>query len=220
MFTGIVEEMGHIASIRQGKGGIRLEIEAARILEGVGTGDSIAVSGCCLTVESHSSTAFVAYASPETMAKTALGDLSPGSAVNLERALTLQTRLGGHLVSGHIDGTGQFRSATRNDESWEVRIAAPSALLAQCIPKGSIAIDGISLTIVDLTASEFSLWIIPETWERTTLGQRKPGDRVNLETDLIGKYVFRFLETSGNSTNGTAAMDARLADLLRGWGGG
>ncbi len=195
MFTGLVEEVGTVVSIQpQGKS-IRVMLACEAIREGMRVGDSIAVDGCCLTAETVDSTGFSVFASPETMAKTSLGDRRPGDGVNLERAMALGDRVGGHLVSGHVDTTGNFRSVVAHDGSWEIRIAAPAEILRVSIPKGSITVDGISLTIVDLTPEEFSVWIIPETWRKTTLSVRKPGDRVNLESDLIGKYVARLLET-------------------------
>lgn len=195
MFTGIVEEVGRILSINPLGESIRLEVECSTILDGLRTGDSIAVDGCCLTAETITAQGFTAFASPETMRKTSLGERVVGDGVNLERALALGTRLGGHMVSGHVDETGRFLSLTPQGKAWELRIEAPPAIIRSSIPKGSICIDGISLTIVDLTEREISAWIIPETIERTTLAQKRPGQRVNLESDLIGKYVFRFLET-------------------------
>lgn len=218
MFTGIIEEIGILTSLSTKGNSIELVVGCGTILDGMERGDSIAVDGCCLTVETFDGKGFRAYASPETMEKTSLGDRKVGDKVNLERALTLATRLGGHLVSGHVDGTGRFLSARQVDKSWEVRFSAGRELLNQCINKGSIAIDGISLTIAELTDRDFSVWIIPETWERTTLSKRRPNDRVNLETDLIGKYVYRFLET--RSDDPLDVRDKKLINLLSGgnWG--
>jgi riboflavin synthase len=216
MFTGIVETIGTVQRIEPGGRSIRLQIKAPALMEGTRTGDSIAVDGCCLTVEKLlDGGAFEAYASPETMRKTALGDRRPGDGVNLERALQLHTRLGGHLVSGHVDATGRFESARQVENAWEVRIGAPREILHQSIAKGSVAVDGISLTIATLDDTGFTVWIIPETWTRTTLAHRRPGDRVNLESDLVGKYVYRFLETRGES-----GRPGRIESLLQGgnWG--
>jgi riboflavin synthase len=217
MFTGLIEELGTVRSVTSQGASMRLEIECPRITAGARTGDSIAVDGVCLTAESVSAAGFTAYASPETMRLTALGDRRAGSSVNLERALALGDRLGGHLVSGHVDATGEFRSARLVDQSWEIRIRAPREITRLSVRKGSITIDGISLTIVDLSDDEWSAWIIPETWTRTTLSQRRPGDRVNLESDLIGKYVARLME---GSWLGTQQRDATLSKLLEqgGWG--
>lgn len=217
MFTGIIEDTGTLLEIRPDGSSIRLAIDSQAVMPGARPGDSIAVDGCCLTAETVSNTGFTAYASPETMRKTSLGDRRPGDRVNLERAMILGARLGGHLVSGHVDATGRFRSAKETDNAWEVWVEAPPEVIRQSIPKGSIAVDGISLTIVDLTADAFSLWIIPETWRRTTLSLRKPGQRINLETDLIGKYVYRFLETKEQDP---AEKDKKLRELLEGGGWG
>lgn len=215
MFTGLIEEVGTIARIERGADRARLRVECRAIMEGTRPGDSIAVDGCCLTAETVEAAAFTAYASPETMRRTSLGDRREGDPVNLERAMALGQRLGGHLVSGHVDATGTFADAREQSDAWELRFAAPPEIIRLCVAKGSIAIDGISLTVAEVAADSFTVWIIPETWRRTTLSRRRPGDRVNLESDLIGKYVFRFLETSGGAP---AASDRRLAEMLAGWG--
>ncbi len=210
MFTGLIECMGTVVAVRERGSGVEVRIEAPEIAPELSRGESVAVDGCCLTVETFDAGGFTMFASPETMRKTALGDRKPGSRVNLERALAFGARLGGHLVSGHVDTTGRFRSARATGEAWEVWIEAPESILRQSIAKGSVAVDGISLTIVDLTDEAFSLWIIPETWERTTLALRAPGDRVNLESDLIGKYVGRYLEGLGG---GGAERDKQLREV-------
>ncbi len=218
MFTGLIEEVGAITSVTPMGDSIRLEIQASLILEGIKIGDSISVDGCCLTVESFDESSFSLYASPETMKKTTLGDRQTGDAVNLERALLPTTRLGGHFVSGHVDATGTFEVAEEIDNSWRVRVNAPDTILRYCIDKGSVAIDGISLTIVDLDSTGFDLWIIPETWKNTTLQFRKPGDRVNLESDMIGKYTIKHLENQMNNSD-LDERDQRLRNLLNeGWG--
>jgi len=217
MFTGLIEEIGRLRVVAPAGGDMRLSIACAAIMPGMRRGDSIAVDGCCLTAETIEPWGFTAYASPETLRKTSLGERSPGDAMNLERALALGARLGGHIVSGHVDATGTFRLARQVERAWELRIGAPREIITASIAKGSIAIDGISLTIVDLADDELSAWIIPETWERTTLSLRKPGQRVNLESDLLGKYVYRFLETR---EPGTAEKDARLRELMEGGGWG
>lgn len=201
MFTGLVQQVGEYLGAETRGSGVEARIAAPAWAGALVLGESIAVDGCCLTVESTDGGVFSVFASPETMAKTSLGDRKAGDGVNLERALAVGDRLGGHMVSGHVDGTGRIRSVRELADSWEVRVEGPPELLRQCIPKGSIAVDGISLTIVDLAADDFSLWIIPETWRRTTLSARPAGSRVNLETDLVGKYVFRFLETGGGGAS-------------------
>jgi riboflavin synthase len=216
MFTGIIEELGSIRRLESAGTGMRIHVGAKTVLEGVKLGDSIAVDGACLTVERHDDAGFTAFASLETMRKTTLGDRTLGDPVNLERALSFGARLGGHLVSGHIDATGTFHSARQEGEAWEVWFHAPPEILRSTVAKGSIAVDGISLTVVDLTDQGFSVWVIPETWTRTTLGGKRPGARVNLESDLIGKYVARLL--GGYMPN----RDGKLEELLRGgsWGSG
>lgn len=217
MFTGLIEELGQVRSVTPQGNSLRLEIAAPVVANGAQVGDSIAVDGVCLTAESVSDAGFTAYASPETMRLTALGDRRSGDFVNLERALAVGDRLGGHLVSGHVDATGEFLQARPVDQSWEIRIRAPKEITRLSVRKGSVTLDGISLTIVDLSDDEFSVWIIPETWTRTTLSRRRPGDRMNLESDLIGKYVARLME---GSWLGPQQKDAHLARLLEqgGWG--
>ena len=217
MFTGLIEEIGTLKSVSPMGSDIRLAITCEEILGGISPGSSISVDGCCLTVETVDSSGFTAYASPETMKKTSLGERQPGNGLNLERAMTLGGRLGGHLVAGHVDATGEFLSARQVDNAWELRVRAPREIIEQTIPKGSIAIDGISLTVVDLMDEEISSWIIPETWNRTSLAQKRPGQRVNLESDMIGKYVFRFLQVREEDPR---ERDDRLRSLLEqgGWG--
>ena len=209
MFTGLIQLIGEFQSAQPRGSGVEVRIGAPEWAGKLVLGESIAVDGCCLTVESFDAAGFAVFASPETLAKTSLGDRQPGDSVNLERALAMGDRLGGHMVSGHVDATGRLRSVRALEDSWEVWVEAPESILRQSIPKGSIAVDGISLTLVELTHDAFSLWIIPETWRRTTLSRRQIGDRVNLESDLIGKYVFRFLE------GGKADAASRLEDV---WG--
>ena len=210
MFTGLIQEIGLLHEIRSRGSGVELIIAAPGFGEGLQHGESMAVDGCCLTVETFSNSNFSAFASPETMERTALCGRASGDGLNLERALALGDRLGGHMVSGHVDGTGRFREARELGDAWEVWIEAPEELLGQCIPKGSVAVDGISLTIVRIAADAFSVAVIPETWRRTALSRRAPGDRVNLETDMIGKYVRRTLEQMG-----IAEGQSRLADVWK-----
>ena len=193
MFTGIIEEIGTIAHIRMGTASCVLTIHAEKILSDIHIGDSSAVNGTCLTVCSFSGNQFSADVMPETMRRTNLGRLSPGSRVNLERAMAADGRFGGHIVSGHIDGTGTVKSFKREDNAVWVTIAASAELLKYIVEKGSIAIDGISLTVARVTAQDFSVSVIPHTGEETTLLARKPRDTVNLECDVVAKYIEKLL---------------------------
>lgn len=197
MFTGLVETLARVVDLLEEPPGVRLMIAAGSLASGVAVGDSIAVNGCCLTVMRVDGEAVSFQAGAETLSRTNLGKLRSGSAVNLERSLILGDRLGGHLVTGHIDCLGNL--AERRDESdWStIWIHAPQELMRQVAPKGSIAVDGVSLTVVDVTADGFSVALIPHTLAATTLGTLAVGDPVNLETDLIAKYVARLLATRG-----------------------
>lgn len=199
MFTGIIEEMGTICSVTMGSQSAVLTIEASQVLEGTKIGDSIAVNGVCLTVTTMTTQKFTADVMAETLRRSSLGSLKRGSQVNLERAMAADGRFGGHIVSGHIDGTGEIASLTREDNAVWVRISTPQPLLKYIVEKGSIAIDGISLTVADVTDTDFSVSIIPHTGAETTLLTRKKGDIVNLENDMIGKYVDKLL-SFGNKT--------------------
>lgn len=192
MFTGIIEEIGTIKNIKKGKSSIVLEITCAKALQNAKIGDSIAVNGICLTVTTMDTKFFTADVMPETMAKTNLGNLRIGDAVNLEPALTLQKPLGGHLVSGHIDGTGQIIGCEKEDNAILLSIKASEDILKYIIPKGSVAVDGTSLTVAKLTESHFMLSLIPHTMRNTILQHKKIGDKVNIECDMIGKYIERF----------------------------
>ncbi len=193
MFTGIVEEKGIIKRVVSGGEDAGLSIGCRLVLEGTKVGDSIAVNGACLTVRRLEKDGFYADVMPETLARTALLALIPGSGVNLERAMALGDRLGGHLVSGHIDGVGEILRLSPAGNALMITIRAAPSLLAEMVMKGSVAIDGISLTIMELARDCFSVSVIPHTMAETTLGRCKAGDKVNLETDLIGKYVRRAL---------------------------
>ena len=198
MFTGIIEELGTVAAVEDQGDAVRLTIAATTVLEDAALGDSVSVNGCCLTVATVSTTSrptsFTADVMRETLDKTAVGDLATGDRVNLERAVTPTTRLGGHIVQGHVDGTGVVRRRTPS-EHWDlVEVEAPTDLLRYLVPKGSVTVDGISLTVVDVLADGFTVSLIPETLARTTLGFRKPGERVNLEADVIAKHVERLLQ--------------------------
>ena len=200
MFSGIVEEVGRIERAQDSAGNLRLTISATRVLEGVKLGDSIAVSGCCLTVVAFDDASFEVELSLESVAKTA-PRWHEGARVNLERALTLSDRLGGHLVSGHVDGVGEVLAVRRDPGAHVLELTAPPQLKAHLVPKGSITIDGVSLTLVDVggaggsepawPAERLSLWLIPHTLEVTTLGELKVGSSVNVESDLLAKYVER-----------------------------
>lgn len=189
MFTGIIEEVGTIRRIEHGARSCVLTVAANTVLSDVHIGDSIAVNGTCLTVCRFDGNSFSADVMPETMRRTNLGMLKPGSAVNLERAMAANGRFGGHIVSGHIDGTGTIRSQRREDNAVWVTISASPEILRYIVEKGSIAIDGISLTVAAVTAADFSVSIIPHTGAETTLLHKKAGEIVNLECDIIAKYA-------------------------------
>lgn len=190
MFTGIVEELGVVEAA-----GARLSIRCGQVLSDLTPGASIAVNGVCLTAVEIRSDGFAADLSPETLERTSLADLKPGDCVNLERPLTLQMRLSGHLVQGHVDGTGTIRSMRDLGEgNWEVAVAVPREFDRFLVYKGSIAIDGISLTIASVEGGLVHFAIVPHTWEATNLHLRRPGDRVNVECDMIAKHVARLLE--------------------------
>lgn len=193
MFTGIIEELGSVRSIEERGENARIVIAANVVTEGTNHGDSIAVNGVCLTaLDIHDGT-FAADVSSETLLRSTLGSLKPGTPVNLERAVTPATRLGGHMVQGHVDARGQFVSVEDHGESWTLRIAFPPEIARYLVFKGSVAVEGISLTIANLADDYFEIAIIPKTWEVTNLSHLKPGDGVNLEVDVIGKYVERLL---------------------------
>lgn len=212
MFTGLIEEMGSVRSVQRKSRSLHLTVAAAKVLDDLKIGDSIAVNGCCLTVVTLHNGSFTADVMPETYQRTNLGRLSPGHAVNLERCLTMGTRLGGHLVSGHIDGLGEIKSLQPEEIAVLYTIKAPREVLRYTVPKGSIAVDGISLTVVDVSADTFSVSIIPHTLAVTTLGRRNPGDGVNLEADLIGKYVERFVSARQGSANGDQGLSKRMLE--------
>ena len=193
MFTGIVEEMGVLRSVRRGAHSAVLSIGAEAVLSDLKIGDSVAVNGVCLTATTVDAGGFTADVMHETLDRSSLGALVPGSPVNLERAMAANGRFGGHMVAGHIDGTGTITARRQDDNAvWYTVSAAPS-LLRYIVEKGSIAIDGISLTVAAVEADRFSVSVIPHTAAVTVLGRKRPGDIVNLETDLIGKYVEKLL---------------------------
>jgi riboflavin synthase len=194
MFTGLVEEVGTIRSVASVGEGARVTIAASTVLGDVEMGASIAVNGCCLTVVEWGDDWWSADAVPETMDRTNLGGLAPGDPVNLERPLAADGRYGGHVVQGHVDGTGEVHSIEELDDgSWRFTFTLPSELADYVVEKGSIAVDGISLTVAAVTPSTFSIAIIPHTFAVTAMGQRSVGDTVNLEADVLAKYVERLV---------------------------
>ncbi len=207
MFTGIVEELGETVAVDDLGDAARLTVRGPQVTQDVANGDSIAVNGVCLTVASTSGDTFTADVMRETLNRSSLGALAPGAPVNLERSVRLADRLGGHLVQGHVDGTGTIISRTPA-EHWDVvRIGLPPGppdLARYVVEKGSVAVDGISLTIVSVSASWFEVSLIPETLKRTTLGAKQPGETVNLEVDVIAKYVEKLLNAQGPAENPAA----------------
>ena len=196
MFTGLVEALGIVDHVRlDGSGGRYLLITEHALAPEVAIGESVAVNGACLTVVERTADAFRFQAGPETLQRTNLGELAPGDRVNLERAMRLSDRLGGHLVQGHVDGLGRVAERTSRGD-WElVWFRCPAELARLMVSKGSVAVDGVSLTLVDVEAERFSVALIPHTLAHTTLGFRRPGDAVNLETDLMAKYVYKAVQT-------------------------
>src|SRR4051794_32751511 len=196
MFTGLVELLGRVERVQEEGPGRRLTLSAPSLLPGMKLGDSVAVNGCCLTVVELTADGFSFEAGPETLRLTNLGELRPGDRVNLERSLRLGDPLGGHFVTGHVDGLGQI-AERRRDGDWEfIWFRAPPALAEQMAPKGSVAVDGISLTLVAVEADRFSVMLIPHTLAVTTLGFKTVGASVNLETDLLAKYVWKCLRAT------------------------
>lgn len=194
MFTGLIEEVGKMKSVSKQGEAMRLVISASRVTEGVMLGDSIAVNGVCLTVTAFDRVSFAADVMPETYRRSTLHELKPGDRVNLERAMQVGARFGGHIVQGHIDGTGQITSRETDANAVVFKVLVnDSAMHRYIIPKGSITIDGISLTVVSTTNDSFTVSIIPHTLSETALMHKQPGDRVNLECDVIGKYVDHLL---------------------------
>ena len=193
MFTGIVEEIGKIKDISRGKSSVNLSVLCSSVLEGTRKGDSISVNGVCLTVADINESSFSADVMPETMRATNLGLLNPGDTVNLERALSPMGRFGGHIVTGHIDGTGIIRKTEKDDIAVWITIETSSEILKYIIYKGSVAVDGISLTVQYVDDKAFKIAVIPHTRNSTTLQERKAGYKVNIECDIIGKYVEKLL---------------------------
>ena len=199
MFTGIVEEIGTLKKIVWGAHSAVLSIQARHVLSDAAVGDSIAVNGICLTVTSLSPSGFTTDVMHETLNRSSLKGAKPGMHVNLERAMAADGRFGGHIVSGHIDGTGQIESMRREENAVWVTIACTDKILDLIVEKGSICIDGISLTVAAVTKQNFSVSVIPHTGEETTLLKKKAGDPVNLENDIVGKYIQKFVDIGRNS---------------------
>ena len=199
MFTGIVEEIGKIKAIRRGTHSIVLEVEATKVLEDTRIGDSIATNGVCLTVTAMGNGSFSADVMPETMLRSNLGQLQTNDLVNLERALALNSRLGGHLVAGHVDGTGRIIGKEQDDNAIWITVAASSEVMRYIIEKGSVAIDGVSLTVAFVDDAVFKVSVIPHTQEETTLTTKRIGDMVNLENDMIAKYVEKLMGRGSKS---------------------
>ncbi len=189
MFTGLIEEAGRVARVRPGEDGARLEISASAVLDGLRVGDSVAVNGACLTAIEVTGGGFAVDAVAETLRRTALGALAPGDRVNLERPMRLGDRLDGHLVQGHVDGVGTVRAARPEGESTVLEVAAPAVLLRYVVEKGSVAVDGVSLTVAGRLPDAFTVALIPHTMAVTTLGPGAVGHAVNLEVDVVAKYV-------------------------------
>jgi riboflavin synthase len=192
VFTGLVEEVGRVVGLEAGEM-FRLRVSASRVLEDTRVGDSLSVNGVCLTVNELDRGTLIFHAMPETLRRTALGDLTEGSLVNLERAMSLERRFGGHIVQGHVDSVGEVVGVTSVGESqiWEFK--APAAVLRYTVEKGSVSVDGISLTVVSVRDRSFTISILPQTRMNTNLGSLQPGSRVNLEADVIAKYVERMV---------------------------
>jgi riboflavin synthase len=193
MFTGIVEEVGVMESLSEIAGGWSLTVKAQTVLEGTRLGDSLAVNGACLTVTTLTGDKFTVGLSPETLRRTNLGALRPGDGVNLERSLTMSGRVGGHFVQGHVDGTGEVRAFRPEGDSLWVTVGAAPDLLRYIVPKGYIAVDGVSLTVVDVFTDAFTFMLVDYTQPRITLPRKPVDSRVNLEVDILGKYVEKFI---------------------------
>jgi riboflavin synthase len=194
LFTGIIEGMGTIAEVERRTSLARLVVDVGDLTDGVELGDSVALDGCCLTVTKVAASRLDFEAIPETLALTSLAGKRPGDRLNIERALRAGGRLDGHIVQGHVDGTGEVQEVAREGDDVRLTVSCGPELSELLVPKGSIAIDGVSLTVVEPSASAFTVALIPHTLQVTTLGQRKAGDIVNLEADVLGKYVHAYLE--------------------------
>lgn len=203
MFTGIIEETGTITVVKKLQNGALLTVGCDKVLDGTKIGDSIAINGACQTVTELNNGDFVVFVSYETLSLTTLGSLQAGNKVNLERALRLSDRLGGHIVSGHVDGTGIFVSSKIMGEGYKITFSLLNDLLKQVVKKGSITVDGVSLTVAEVTETTFSTAVIPHTYKNTLMKDLKPDSRVNIETDILGKYVEKLLLSGDNNSRKT-----------------
>lgn len=219
MFTGIIEEIGRVKAVRRGSKSVTLDIEASLVMQGTMVGDSIATNGVCLTVTSITATGFTADVMPETVHRTSLAALKPGSEVNLERALTLQSRLGGHIVQGHVDGTATICRRTKDDNAVWLWFECSPTLMRYIIEKGSITIQGVSLTVAKVEGMTFAVSLIPHTQGATTLHNAKVGDTVNIENDVVAKYVEKMLApqpaAQGDSKDSTDRSEAEKMSIYR-----
>ena len=214
MFTGLIEELGRVRSVERRGEGVRMTVEARVVTAGTQEGDSVAVNGVCLTALEVRADSFAADGSRETLQRSTLGSLRAGSVVNLERAVTPSTRLGGHIVQGHVDARGRFLSAEEHGGSWTVRIGFPPEVARYLVFKGSVAVEGISLTVAALAEEHFEVAVIPKTWGVTNFSTLRPGDPVNLEADIIAKYVERILSVGTGRGEPPAALTVeKLAEL-------
>ena len=211
MFTGIIEEIGKLKSVRRGNRSAVLEIEADKVLAGTRIGDSISINGVCLTVTTLGPTSFTADVMPETFDRSNLGSLHSGNPLNLERALRLGDRMGGHIVSGHIDGAGSILNFKEDENAIWITIKAEPSILRYIVEKGSVAIDGISLTVASVDEATFKVSVIPHTRHETTLCTKVPGNKVNLECDIVAKYIDRFSgfgkQTSAETSSSKISMN-------------
>lgn len=198
MFTGLIEQVGTVAAVEGTAAGLRLRIQAA-LTEALAPGESLAIDGVCLTIAGRAEDGVDVHVGPATARLTTLGSVAVGGRVNLERALRADGRLGGHFVQGHVDGMGTVRAIRQEGESHWLAIAVPAGLQHLLVPRGSIAVDGVSLTVAELLPDGFEAMIVPFTWTHTNLSSRRVGDRVNLECDLLGKYVARAIEVYGTA---------------------
>ncbi|MCR4437608.1 MAG: riboflavin synthase [bacterium] len=210
MFTGLVEEVGTVAAVKRTASGICWAVSCREVLPGLAVGDSIAVDGVCLTVTALRSGAFAVDVVGETLARTTIGTFTPGRQVNLERARRADDRLGGHLVQGHVDGVAEVAQVSERGEGRVMRISLPGGLHPFVVPKGAVAVDGVSLTVARIVGQALEIWLVPHTLAKTTLRQKRVGDLVNVEVDVLAKYVARMLSRD--------RQDALSMEKLREWG--
>lgn len=212
MFTGLIEEIGTITGLKKSDNSLYITVKCSKVLDGIKIGDSIAVNGACQTVIEFGNEYFKVFASSETLAVTAFSSYKTGQKVNLERTLRLCDRLDGHMVSGHIDGIANVKSISKTGETTVFAFDAPAMLSGQLVKKGSVAIDGISLTIADIEGESFSIAVIPHTLENTTLQYLKAGSTVNIETDIIAKYIEKYLLSNNNITSKSTSVSMDLLE--------